>query len=91
MCFDPDRCRAKKFKSIFTVLPSTTRFTRHITPSASSSASQSLPTNKAKLNTVEHPDGEYLAMRILYDLNHNMSLGYAIGGQILSFLKPDPS
>jgi len=46
------------------------------TPSASSSAAQ-----------------EHLAMRIriLYDLNPNMSLGYAIGGQILSFLKPDPS
>ena len=40
---------------------------------------------------VDHPDGEHLAMRILYDLNHNMSLGYAIGGQILTFLKPDPS
>ena len=40
---------------------------------------------------VDLPDGEYLAIRILYDLNHNMSLGYAIGGQILSFLKPDPS
>jgi len=40
---------------------------------------------------VDLPDGEYLAIRILYDLNHNMSLGYAIGGQILTFLKPDPS
>jgi len=40
---------------------------------------------------VEHPDGEHLAIRILYDLNHSMSLGYAIGGQILTFLKPDPS
>jgi len=40
---------------------------------------------------VDLPDGEHLAIRILYDLNHNMSLGYAIGGQILSFLKPDPS
>ena len=30
------------------------------------------------------------AMKILYDLNHNMSLGYSICGQILSFLKPDP-
>jgi len=52
------------------------------------------PHNKAELgeqSKVEHPDGEHLAMRILYDLNHNMSLGYAIGGQILSFLKPDPS
>jgi hypothetical protein len=39
---------------------------------------------------VDHPDGEHLAMRILYDLNHSMSLGYAIGGQILTFLKPDP-
>ena len=39
---------------------------------------------------VEHPDGEHLAIRILYDLNHSMSLGYAIGGQILTFLKPDP-
>ena len=37
------------------------------------------------------PVGEHLAIRILYDLNHSMSLGYAIGGQILSFLKPDPS
>jgi len=40
---------------------------------------------------VDLPEGEHLAIRILYDLNHNMSLGYAIGGQILSFLKPDPS
>jgi len=40
---------------------------------------------------VDLPDGEHLAIRILYDLNHNMSLGYAICGQILSFLKPDPS
>jgi len=40
---------------------------------------------------VDLPVGEHLAIRILYDLNHNMSLGYAIGGQVLSFLKPDPS
>jgi len=40
---------------------------------------------------VDLPDGKHLAIRILYDLNHNMSLGYAICGQILSFLKPDPS
>jgi len=38
----------------------------------------------------DHPDGEHLAIKILYDLNHNMSLGYAIGGQILTFLKPRP-
>jgi len=52
------------------------------------------PHDKAELgeqSKVDHPDGEHLAIRILYDLNHNMSLGYAIGGQILSFLKPDPS
>jgi len=52
------------------------------------------PHNKAELgeqSKVDHPDGEHLAIIILYDLNHNMSLGYAIGGQILSFLKPDPS
>ena len=31
-------------------------------------------------------------MNICYDLNHNnMSLDYVIVGQILSFLKPDPS
>ena len=51
------------------------------------------PHDKAELgeqSKVEHPDGEDLAMRILYDLNHSMSLGYAIGGQILTFLKPDP-
>ena len=42
-------------------------------------------------SNVEHPDGEHLAIRILYDLNHNMSLGYAIGGQIHSYLMPDPS
>jgi len=52
------------------------------------------PQDKAELgeqSKVDLPDGEHLAIRILYDLNHNMSLGYAIGGQILSFLKPDPS
>jgi len=52
------------------------------------------PHDKAELgeqSKVDHPTGEHLAIRILYDLNHNMSLGYAIGGQILSFLKPDPS
>jgi len=52
------------------------------------------PHDKAELgeqSKVDLPDGEHLAIRILYDLNHNMSLGYAIGGQILSFLKPDPS
>jgi len=43
---------------------------------------------QSKLNL---PVGEHLAIRILYDLNHSMSLGYAICGQILSFLKPDPS
>ena len=43
---------------------------------------------QSKLNL---PVGEHLAIKILYDLNHNMSLGYAIGGQILSYLKPDPS
>jgi len=52
------------------------------------------PHDKAELgeqSKVDYPSGEHLAIRILYDLNHNMSLGYAIGGQILSFLKPDPS
>jgi len=52
------------------------------------------PHNNAELgeqSKVDLPDGEHLAIRILYDLNHNMSLGYAICGQILSFLKPDPS
>jgi len=52
------------------------------------------PHDKAELgeqSQVDHPEGEHLAIRILYDLNHNMSLGYAIGGQILSFLKPDSS
>jgi len=52
------------------------------------------PHDKAELgeqSKVDLPEGEHLAIRILYDLNHNMSLGYAIGGQILSFLKPDPS
>jgi len=52
------------------------------------------PHDKAELgeqSKVDHPVGEHLAIRILYDLNHNMSLGYAICGQILSFLKPDPS
>jgi len=51
------------------------------------------PHDKAELgeqSKVEHPEGEHLAIRILYDLNHNMSLGYAICGQILQFLKPDP-
>jgi len=52
------------------------------------------PHDKAELgeqSKADLPVGEHLAIRILYDLNHNMSLGYAIGGQILSFLKPDPS
>jgi len=52
------------------------------------------PHDKAELgeqSKADHPDGEHLAMKILYDLNHSMSLGYAICGQILSFLKPDPS
>jgi len=50
------------------------------------------PHDKAELgeqSKVDHPDGENLAIRILYDLNHNMSLGYAICGQVLSFLKPN--
>ena len=32
----------------------------------------------------------HAALSILYDLNHNMSLGYAVVSQVLSFLKPFP-
>jgi len=49
------------------------------------------PHNNAVLVEVTvNPTVIQFAMNLLYDLNHNMSLGYSIVGQILSFLKPDP-
>jgi len=50
------------------------------------------PHDKAELVEVEgKPTVIQFAMNLLHDLNHNMSLGYSIVGQILSFLKADPS
>jgi len=69
-----------KYKEVYITYNHVCEFLRHTVS----------PHDKAALVPVitEGPTPEQFAINICYELNHNMSLGYSICGQILSFLKP---